>query len=83
MCRDRAACVSGLIGGKATIRFTADDPPTPNGCRWCGVTERAHGSRWVPGAGFHWWCPPTRGQRMARLKAFISARERRQQRVHV
>jgi hypothetical protein len=41
--------------------------PNPSGCRWCGVDERPHASRWTRSVGLHRWTPPTRNQRLARM----------------
>lgn len=43
------------------------DLTTPNGCRWCGVTEREHYRRWKLPAGWHQWEPPTDEQRKSRM----------------
>lgn len=42
--------------------------PAPNGCRWCGINERAHARQWVEEAGWHAWVAPTSEQRKARMK---------------
>lgn len=41
----------------------------PSGCRWCGATQRSHGSRWTKEAGFHAYTPPTREQLADRMRA--------------
>jgi hypothetical protein len=46
---------------------------SPNGCRWCGVSERQHYGRWKSGVGWHQWVAPTDEQRKERM------RERRRQ----
>jgi len=33
----------------------------PNGCRYCAIPERHHGTQWG-GAGDHVWTPPTPAQ---------------------
>ena len=43
--------------------------PEPNSCRWCGVPERIHGSRWTTGRGSHLWDEPTDRQRLDRIHA--------------
>ena len=56
------------------IRHRADNPPTPDGCRWCGYDQYGHCQRWVPGRGFHGWTAPTDAQRLARMRARRAAR---------
>lgn len=51
------------------IRWPDGSPPTPDGCRWCGFTRREHAGRWTNGAHWHFWTPPTRAQRLARMRA--------------
>jgi hypothetical protein len=43
----------------------------PNGCAWCGLSQRDHqaGQRWKPPIGWHDWTPPSDAQRLARMKA--------------
>lgn len=48
--------------------------PAPNGCRWCGIDERAHARQWVEDAGWHAWAAPTGEQRKARMRARRGAR---------
>lgn len=62
----------------------SDDPretqvgiPSPSGCRWCGVDERQHLSRWRSSVEWHKWTPPTLEQRKARMIARRRERLRR------
>jgi hypothetical protein len=57
-----------------TIRHTADSPPQPLGCRWCGFGEREHAQRWIPSRGFHSWEQPTRAQVEARMRVKFAAK---------
>jgi hypothetical protein len=41
----------------------------PNGCRWCGIEQREHFSRWKPEPGWHTWEQPTQEQIKARMLA--------------
>lgn len=50
-------------------RAERDAKTPPNGCRHCGVTQRGHGQRWVPGIGRHVFTQPTDTQRLARMYA--------------
>lgn len=50
------------------------EAPTPNGCRYCGYEQRAHGNCWVRSVGWHFWVEPTNAQRLARMKARMKAR---------
>lgn len=56
------------------IRWSNGNPPTPNGCRWCGAPERGHCGRWTNGAGWHQWTPPTAAQRITRMRARRAAK---------
>lgn len=58
---------------EAAQAVSANQPssPTPTpalGCRWCGVEQRGHGQRWMPGMGFHVWDEPTREQVRTRMR---------------
>lgn len=57
-----------------TIRYPADRPPPPFGCRWCGTEHGGHGRRWIPGKGIHRWEQPTNAQILARMRARRAAR---------
>ena len=52
------------------LRFRVAAPP--EGCRWCGVRRYDHGSRWVPGHGWHPYVDPTPAQVIARMQALRS-----------
>ena len=56
------------------IRYRDGNPPIPSGCRWCGISERYHGQRWVPSHSWHKWEQPTPAQILARMKARRAAR---------
>lgn len=43
--------------------------PTPNGCRYDGIDQRAHGRQWTPDAGWHAWKQPTQEQIKTRMRA--------------
>jgi hypothetical protein len=51
--------------------------PEPNACRWCGVPEGRHFSRWYPIIGRHVWIAPTDGQRLARMRTRYAMRHGR------
>jgi hypothetical protein len=51
--------------------------PTPSACGWCGIDEGEHCTRWVKGAGWHFWQAPTDEQRKARMLARRAARAQR------
>jgi hypothetical protein len=55
--------------GIKIIRMRHRTAPEVNGCRWCGVDDRAHGQYWIPGKGWHGFIAPTNAQRKARYKA--------------
>jgi hypothetical protein len=42
---------------------------TPDGCRFCGITQRVHGRQHVPEQGWHAWMAPTDQQRLDRMRA--------------
>lgn len=56
--------------------------PMPLGCRWCGVEERDHARRYVPGHSWHSWAHPTGPQISARLRSLIGRRSPRLLEVH-
>ena len=58
---------TGMLHGH--VRWPNGTAPTPSGCRWCGVERRHHGSRYLPGRGYHAWDQPTERQILARMKA--------------
>jgi hypothetical protein len=49
----------------------------PSACGWCGIDEAEHCTRWVKGAGWHFWQAPTDEQRKARMLARCAARAQR------
>jgi hypothetical protein len=59
--------VTGLR--RSGIRHPDGQPPIVTGCRWCGLPQPAHGSRWVQSQGWHTWAAPTAAQQAARLTA--------------
>lgn len=48
--------------------------PEPGGCRWCGIAQRQHASRFAPSVGQHVFDAPTAAQRLARMRARRSSR---------
>ncbi|MFE7928353.1 hypothetical protein ACFU6S_06365 [Streptomyces sp. NPDC057456] len=56
------------------IRHPDGIPPTPFGCRWCGIAPDEHRARRTAAAGLHTWQRPTRGQTLARMVARRAAR---------
>lgn len=52
-----------------TVRFPDSSPPTPDGCRQCGIPQYRHCRQWTAKAGWHAWTEPTNAQRLARMKA--------------
>ncbi|SDI50378.1 hypothetical protein SAMN05421505_1613 [Sinosporangium album] len=48
------------------VRWTADRPPTPTGCRWCGHPAAAHPNAELPHRPQHAYAPPTTAQAHAR-----------------
>ena len=63
----RRDAVTGMLHGH--IRWPDGSAQAPSGCRWCGVEERVHGRRWLPGRGMHGWEQPTQAQVLARMTA--------------
>ncbi len=53
-------------------------PPNPDGCRWCGISQRAHARQWTAEAGWHQWTQPTQDQIKARMRARRAARTRKE-----
>ncbi|WP_326644073.1 hypothetical protein OG884_09185 [Streptosporangium sp. NBC_01755] len=51
------------------IRWNADSPPLPLGCRWCGHAPYAHEARSLPHRRDHLWEQPTSQQVCARMAA--------------
>ncbi|WP_424528525.1 hypothetical protein ACOZ38_02500 [Sphaerisporangium viridialbum] len=49
------------------IRWQADRPPLPLGCRWCGHAPYAHDASSLPHRRHHQWEQPTVAQVHARL----------------
>ncbi|MFI6497143.1 hypothetical protein [Nonomuraea typhae] len=41
----------------------------PSGCRWCGLAQRDHFTRWSRSVGWHGYSPPTQDQIKQRMKA--------------
>ncbi|MFJ4627108.1 hypothetical protein [Streptomyces sp. NPDC088847] len=56
------------------VRHPDGTPPTPFGCRWCGIAPDEHRGRRTAAAGLHTWQHPTRAQILARMLARRSAR---------
>ncbi|MEU6979652.1 hypothetical protein [Streptomyces sp. NPDC046371] len=56
------------------IVYPDGQPSTPYGCRWCGISERAHFQRWKASARWHTWAAPTDTQILARMRARRAAR---------
>ncbi|RCG31363.1 hypothetical protein DQ384_11685 [Sphaerisporangium album] len=54
---------------KTRIRWGADAPPLPLGCRWCGHPPYAHDASSLPHRRHHQWEQPTPAQMRARLDA--------------
>jgi hypothetical protein len=42
---------------------------SPNGCRFCGIDQQQHATRWTPGPGLHTFTEPTNAQRKTRMLA--------------
>jgi hypothetical protein len=63
---------SGLAHGH--VRWSDDRPPTPFGCRWCGIQRSHHGRQYLNGRGMHSWVRPTDAQIKARMLARRAAR---------
>jgi hypothetical protein len=57
------------------VRWTADRPPTPFGCRWCGDEQGHHGRQYLRSRGVHVWERPTEAQIKARMRARRNARK--------
>ncbi|MER7835290.1 hypothetical protein ABTY98_05105 [Streptomyces sp. NPDC096040] len=62
----------GLHHGQ--VRHPDGTPPTPYGCRWCGIDPAEHRARRTAAAGLHTWARPTRAQILARMRARRAAR---------
>jgi hypothetical protein len=62
------------LGTQYVVQIRHRMAPNPSGCRWCGVDEREHASRWVRSVGQHLWSAPTEAQRLARMRARRAAR---------
>lgn len=58
---------------RGPVRFPDGSPPTPDGCRWCGLPY-PHSRSGISSVGMHLWQEPTREQRLARMKARRKAR---------
>ncbi|RCG17417.1 hypothetical protein DQ384_39775 [Sphaerisporangium album] len=51
------------------VRWGADAPPLPLGCRWCGHPPYAHDASSLPHRRHHQWEQPTLAQMRRRLDA--------------
>ncbi|MEU9831528.1 hypothetical protein AB0D67_08295 [Streptosporangium sp. NPDC048047] len=51
------------------VRWHAEQPPTPLGCRWCGHPPYAHDTHGLPHRPGHLWEQPTPAQVRARMTA--------------
>jgi hypothetical protein len=70
----RRDAATGMLHGH--IRWPDGRPPTPFGCRWCGIARGwDHCQLWIPGRGFHVWQQPTQAQIKARMLARRNARK--------
>ncbi|WP_406311727.1 hypothetical protein OHA77_23850 [Streptosporangium sp. NBC_01639] len=49
------------------VRWHAEQPPTPLGCRWCGHPPYAHDAATLPHRPGHQWEQPTNPQVRARM----------------
>ncbi|WP_197048481.1 hypothetical protein [Streptosporangium roseum] len=49
------------------VRWSADQPPMPLGCRWCGHPPYAHEAASLPHRAHHDWQQPTSAQVHARM----------------
>ncbi|MEU8038869.1 hypothetical protein [Streptosporangium sp. NPDC049078] len=49
------------------VRWHADQPPMPLGCRWCGHPPYAHEAASLPHRAHHHWEQPTPSQVHARM----------------
>ncbi|SOE31708.1 hypothetical protein [Streptomyces sp. OK228] len=54
---------------RGPIRWPDGTPPTPYGCRWCGIDHAEHRDRRTAAAGLHTWQRPTNAQILARMRA--------------
>ena len=63
---------TGLLHGY--IRWPEGRPPTPYGCRWCGIERRGHGLQHLWGRPSHRWEPPTQAQIKARMVERMSTK---------
>lgn len=55
------------------LRVRHETPPTPKGCRWCGIPKRGHSKQWLP-KRIHGWEHPTEEQIAARKRARLTPR---------
>ncbi|MGW2196880.1 hypothetical protein ACWCSH_31695 [Streptosporangium sp. NPDC001682] len=51
------------------VRWHAEQPPTPLGCRWCGHPPYAHDAASLPHRPGHLWEQPTPAQVRTRMTA--------------
>ncbi|MBB4937859.1 hypothetical protein FHR32_002164 [Streptosporangium album] len=51
------------------VRWHAEQPPAPLGCRWCGHPPYAHDAATLPHRPGHLWDQPTSAQVHARMAA--------------
>jgi hypothetical protein len=63
------ADAAGVTAHAALVRVRHADVPAPDGCRYCGDAERAHGRQFSRAVGMHGWVSPTAAQRLARMRA--------------
>ncbi|GII88301.1 hypothetical protein Ssi03_62910 [Sphaerisporangium siamense] len=49
------------------VRWSADTPPKPLGCRWCGHPPYSHDATSLPHRRAHQWEQPTPAQMRARM----------------
>lgn len=59
-------------GSRAAVRHV--ETPEPGGCRWCGIGERQHASRFTAPVGQHLFVTPTAALLLARLRARRASR---------
>jgi len=55
--------------GLKILRQRWKSPPTPEGCRWCGIPFHQHYTSWVPSKGWHTYAQPTPAQIEARMRS--------------
>ncbi|MFE2994164.1 hypothetical protein ACFXG4_04020 [Nocardia sp. NPDC059246] len=45
----------------------AEQVPSPNACRWCGIDKDTHYQQWSSEVKWHLWVEPTPEQRKERM----------------